>query len=472
MKRLSRDIGLIHFTGIGGAGMSGIAEIMHGMGYAIQGSDRAANAAPRLAKMGVKIFTGHDPSHLRDAKLLVFSSAIKGDNPELKYARANHIPLVRRADMLGELMRLKTGIAVAGSHGKTTTTSLLAAIFDAATLEPTVINGGLINAYGASARLGEGEWMIAEADESDGTFSRLPATIAVITNIDREHMDYYHSLPVLEEAFRHFVEHLPFYGFAAICHDRPELRALAERIEDRRLIHYGTDAECDVEGFGAELHDGGMRFGLASRLSGKRVELGMVQLAMPGIHNMLNALGAAAVALALDIPFATIASAFESFAGVKRRFSIVGQPNGITIVDDYAHHPAELAAVLETARSLLVPSKGKLIAVLQPHRYSRLQDLFDEFCTALRSADKIVLTPVYAAGETQADAPDRDSLRDALIQQGHQQVFTIDEEADLSPCIKQIARAGDMVVCMGAGSVSQWANALPAQLAATERRAS
>ncbi len=469
-KKLSHDIGLVHFAGIGGAGMSGIAEIMHNLGYRVQGSDMKDSAAiKRLRQTGIRVHIGHNPDNLAGANLVVYSSALRRDNPELVRARETGIPLVRRADMLGELMRFKTAIAIAGTHGKTTTTSLIAAVLEGAGLDPTTINGGLINAWGASARLGEGEWMVVEADESDGTFVRLPATIAVVTNIDREHMDHYGTFDQLQRAFYQFVEQIPFYGFAVMCADHPRVLALAGRVEDRRIITYGLDESAAVRGYNARFIDGVMLFDAAADIGGQEpVLIKDIKLPLPGEHNMTNALAAIALALALDIPPEIIKTALESFSGVKRRFSFAGEAGGIRIYDDYAHHPVEIAAVLKTAK-LLQPER--IIAVIQPHRYSRLRDLFDAFCACLMPADIVVIAPVYAAGEERGDSPGRDELAQAMIKTGHRAVHKIDAEQDLPPLLADLGKKGDCVLCMGAGSITQWAQDLPAALASAQGEA-
>ena len=389
------DMGLVHFIGIGGAGMSGIAELMHNMGYAVQGSDASFGAAcARLQSLGVSVYRGHAEDNLGGAKLAVYSSAIPKSNVERQRARKKGLPLLSRAEMLAELMRLKRSIAVAGTHGKTTTTSLIAAILDGAGYDPTVINGGLINAYGANAHLGAGDWLVAEADESDGSFLRLPAQIAVVTNIDSEHLDYYKNFEAITRAFHQFVESIPVYGFAVMCHDHEETRRLARAIEDKRIITYGFSQEADVRGLELSYDDeaGTMRFLLAAK--GEEVK---IHLPMPGAHNVLNALAAAAVALALHIPMEVIAKALGGFSGVKRRFSLIGEWKGVRIYDDYAHHPVEIAAVLRAAADM---TKGSIIALMQPHRYTRLQDYLDEFTASFSQAQSVLITPVYSAGRS------------------------------------------------------------------------
>lgn len=464
MRELPLSIGTFHFVGIGGIGMSGIAEVMHTLGYGVQGSDMAENAnVKRLRGLGIKVAVGHDAANLGEARAVVISSAVKPSNPEVQEARARLLPVVRRAEMLAELMRLRWSIAVAGTHGKTTTTSLIAALLDAAGEDPTVINGGIINAYGSNARLGKGEWMVVEADESDGTFTKLPATIGVITNIDPEHLDHYGSFDALRDAFRTFLEQIPFYGFASVCIDHPEVQALIPRVPDRRLITYGLSPQADVraldlrpgiEGtvFDVEIHD---------RVSGTTHRLDDLFVAMHGKHNVLNALNTLVIAREMKLSDAVVRQALRTFAGVKRRFTVTGVSRGVTVVDDYGHHPVEIAAVLNAARAV---SKGRVIAVVQPHRYSRLHDLFEQFCTCFNDADKVVVAPVYAAGEEPLPGFDRDALAAGLRHHGHRAVDVVDDADALAPLLRPYVREHDLIVCLGAGSISQWAQALPAAL--------
>jgi len=464
MRTLPIDAGGIHFVGIGGIGMSGIAEVLHNLGHRVQGSDIAESAnVERLRRLGIPVAIGHRASNLGECGVVVISSAVKDDNPEVEAARGARVPVVRRAEMLGELMRLKWAIAVAGTHGKTTTTSLVAALLDAASLDPTVINGGIINAYGTNARHGQSDWMVVEADESDGTFVRLPASIAVVTNIDPEHLDFWPDFDAIRAAFRSFLEALPFYGFAALCVDHPEVQALFGRITDRRLISYGLSPQADVraldvsfdaEGavFDVELRD---RFGVFER----RIE--RLRLAMPGRHNVQNALAAIAIARELEIGDDVLRTALAGFRGVKRRFTRTGTVGGITVIDDYGHHPVEIRAVLETARE---STQKRVIAVVQPHRYTRLAALFDDFCAAFNHADTVVVAHVYAAGEAPIEGVHRDALVDGLRRAGHRDVRPLDDPEQLPGLIAGIARAGDLVICLGAGNITAWANALPEQL--------
>jgi UDP-N-acetylmuramate--alanine ligase len=464
MRTLPIDAGGIHFVGIGGIGMSGIAEILHGLGHRVQGSDIAESAnVERLRRLGIPIAIGHKAENLGRCGVVVISSAVKGDNPEVKAARLARLPVVRRAEMLGELMRLKWAVAVAGTHGKTTTTSLIAALFDAAELDPTVINGGIINAYGTNARQGQGEWMVVEADESDGTFVRLPASVAVVTNIDPEHLDFYGSFEAVRQAFQSFLENLPFYGFGALCIDHPEVQALFGRITDRRLVSYGFSPQADVRAQDLSFDPKGSLFDVELRDRVGRLErrIERLRLAMPGRHNVQNALAAIAVARELRIKDEVVRKALAGFGGVKRRFTRTGMAGGITVIDDYGHHPVEIAAVLETARQT---SDGRIIAVVQPHRYTRLQALFDDFCKAFNHADAVLVAPVYAAGEEPIPGIDRDALVAGLIRHGHRDARPLEGPDELPRRIAGMARPGDLVVCLGAGSITAWANALPGQL--------
>ena len=460
------DCGVIHFVGIGGIGMSGIAEILHGMGYAVQGSDVAESAnVQRLRAMGMAVVIGHGADNLGDARVLVVSTAIKADNPELVEARRRRLPIVRRADMLGEIMRLHPSVAVAGTHGKTTTTAIVAALFDAAGLEPTVINGGIINAYGTNARLGQGEWMVVEADESDGSFLRLPATIGIVTNIDPEHMEFWGSFDAVRQGFRDFIERLPFYGLAVLCIDHPEVQALIGRIVDRQIRTYGFSAQADIRATEPVSNAKGSTFDVfirdpATGLTRRFVDL---HLALPGYHNVQNALAAIAIADQLGMEEAVVRRALAGLGGVKRRFTVTGEVDGVTIVDDYGHHPVEILAVLKAARQA---TKGRVIAVHQPHRYSRLSNLFEDFCACFNEADIVAISEVYSAGEDPIPGASRDDLVAGLTTHGHRDARAIKSEDDLADLVRAEARPGDMVVCLGAGTISAWANGLPAKLGA------
>ncbi len=463
--KLSRDVGPIHFVGIGGIGMSGIAEVMRTLGYEVQGSDIADNYnVARLRKSGVKVDIGHRKENLGKAQVVVISSAVKRDNPEVVEARQRFLPIVRRAEMLAELMRFKSCVAVGGTHGKTTTTSLVAALLDAGGMDPTVINGGIINAYGTNARFGKGDWMVVESDESDGTFVKLPADVVIVTNIDPEHLDHYGSFEAAKAAYLAFVENIPFYGFAVMCIDHPEVQALIGRVQDRRVITYGRSPQADVRLLDGEFADGESHFAvqIANRRTGRRTMIADLALPMPGDHNILNATAAVAVAEELGIPDDAIRSGLKGFAGVKRRFTRTGTFNGITVYDDYGHHPVEIAAVLAAARRV---AKGRVVAVVQPHRYTRLSNLFNEFCTCFNDADAVIVAPVYSAGESPIEGATHEALALGLVDRGHRNVRKIDSPDELSGIVHEMARPGDMVICLGAGTITQWAHALPGELA-------
>ena len=463
--QLPSHLGPIHFVGIGGIGMSGIAEVLLNLGYDVQGSDASDNAnVKRLRELGARVFVGHDAKNLGEAAVVVVSTAIKRDNPELAAARENRLPVVRRAEMLAELMRLKQCVAVAGTHGKTTTTSLVATLLDAGALDPTVINGGIINAYGTNARLGEGQWMVVEADESDGTFLKLPADVAVVTNIDPEHLDHFKTFDAIKEAFRAFVENLPFYGFAVMCLDHVTVQELVGKIEDRRVITYGENPQADVRITDIDLTGGVSRFNVTirDRLHGREVALNELVVPMPGHHNALNATAAIAVAYELGVSVENIRKGLAGFGGVKRRFTRVGEWNGATIFDDYGHHPVEIAAVLRAARA---STTHQVIAVVQPHRFTRLNSLFDQFATCFNDADSVIVADVYAAGEAPIAGIDKDGLVAAIKAHGHRQVQALAGPDELPGVIRDLAKPGDYVVLLGAGNITQWAYALPEQLA-------
>src|SRR5215831_9000097 len=464
--KLPRDIGPIHFVGVGGIGMSGIAEVLSNLGYMVTGSDVVENQnVKRLCDLGIAVAIGHAAHNLDGADVVVVSSAIKRDNPELVAARTRRLPVVRRAEMLAELMRLKSCIAIAGTHGKTTTTSLVAMLLDAGHLDPTVINGGIINAYGTNARLGAGDWMVVEADESDGTFLKLPADIAVVTNVDPEHLDHFKTFDAVQAAFQAFVENVPFYGFAVMCTDHPVVQTMVGRIEDRRIVTYGENPQADVRLTGLEHANGSSHFSVVFRdRSGDDMHsIENLVLPMPGRHNALNATAAIAVAHDLGIADAVIRKALSGFGGVRRRFTRTGTWNGITVIDDYGHHPVEIAAVLRAARE---STAGQVIAVVQPHRYTRLHTLFEPFCTCFNDADSVIVAHVYPAGEAPIVGADRDSLIAGVRARGHRHVLGLDGPQQLAGLVKNIARPGDYVVCLGAGSITQWAYALPGELAA------
>jgi UDP-N-acetylmuramate--alanine ligase len=466
MRALPLTIGTIHFVGIGGIGMSGIAEILHNLGYSVQGSDVADSYnVARLRKAGIPVEIGHRGENVGSAQVIVVSSAVKKDNPEVLAARARLIPVVRRAEMLGELMRLKWSIAVAGTHGKTTTTSMVGAILDAAQLDPTVINGGIINAYGTNARLGAGEWMVVEADESDGTFVKLPATIAVVTNIDPEHLDHYGTFDAVQQGFETFVGNIPFYGFAALCIDHPVVQSMIPKVSDRRIVTYGMSAQADIRAVNIELGRDGARYDvvIADRRQKISRTIEGVKLPMYGQHNVQNSLAAISVAEEMGLGDDVVRSAFAGFKGVKRRFTKTGEWNGVTVIDDYGHHPVEIAAVLRAARGA---TSGQVIAVVQPHRYTRVQSLFDDFCTCFNDADAVLVSDIYAAGEAPIEGISRDSLVAGLRTRGHRNAQPLKDPKELAGMVRDMAKPGDFVVCLGAGSITNWAASLPQELAA------
>lgn len=462
------QVGAIHLIGIGGIGMSGIAEVMHNLGYAVRGSDVTASAnVQRLQKMGIPVSIGQDAKNVEGAEAVVISSAIRADNLELVAARDQLIPVLRRAEMLAELMRLRWCVAVAGTHGKTTTTSMIAALFEAAKFEPTVINGGIINAYGSNARLGDGRWMVVEADESDGTFLKLPATVAICTNLDPEHLDHYGSFDALKDAFQQFISQIPFYGFGVVCIDDADLQSVIARIADRRIVTYGQNPQADVRAENIRYDNGGSLFDveISERTKGEPRRLEALHLPMPGVHNVLNALALITLANEMGLPDEVTRRALHGFSGVKRRFSKVGEWNGITIIDDYGHHPVEIKAVLSAAR---MACKGNVITVVQPHRYSRVKDLFEEFCTCFNEADTVIISDIYAAGEDPIDGISKDSLVNGIRHGGHRHALPLGNDQDLAGLIKEHAQPGDMVVFCGAGSITNWALDLTVQLEALD----
>lgn len=458
--KLPTQLGPIHFTGIGGIGMSGIAEVLLNHGYVVQGSDlKESKITERLAALGARIFIGQAAENLDRAEVVVISSAIKPGNPEFDAARARGLPMVRRAEMLAELMRLRSNVAIAGTHGKTTTTTLVATLLDAGGIDPTVINGGIIHAYGSNARVGQGEWMVVEADESDGTFNRLPATIAIVTNIDPEHMEHWGTIENLRKGFYDFVSNIPFYGLAVCCTDHAEVQALVGRVTDRRVVTYGFNAQADVRAVGLHYVKGVAHFDIALR--GEDRVIAGCTLPMPGDHNVSNALAAVAVARHLGMKSDEIRAALAGFKGVNRRFTKLGEVGGVTIIDDYGHHPVEIAAVLRAARQA---SEGRVIAVHQPHRYTRLSNLFEEFCTCFNDADVVGIAEVYAAGETPIEGASRDDLVAGLIRHGHRSARAVDSEDALEALVRAEAKSGDIVVCLGAGTISAWAHGLVGRL--------
>jgi UDP-N-acetylmuramate--alanine ligase len=422
-----------------------------------------------LRKAGIPVTIGHSPDNLGDAAVVVCSTAIKENNPELQAAAERRLPRVRRAEMLAELMRMQKTVAVAGTHGKTTTTSMVAALLDGGGLDPTVINGGIINRYGSNARLGKSDWWVIEADESDGSFLRLDGTIAVVTNIDPEHLEHYGTFDRVKDAFVEFVENVPFYGLAVLCVDHPEVQNIIGRIRDRRIVTYGFSALADVRADNVTPVAGGSRFdAVILGREGDRRTIEGVHVPIPGRHNVQNALAAIAVALELGISDETILSGFERFEGVKRRFTKVGEADGAIVIDDYAHHPTEIRAVLAAAREGASSSSGtgdgagggRVIAVMQPHRYTRLQSLMEEFQNAFNDADVVFVTPVYAAGEEPIEGADSSALVEGLRAHGHRMVRAVSDLDELCRELRDLAADGDMVICMGAGDITKWAAAV------------
>ncbi|MBU6235533.1 MAG: UDP-N-acetylmuramate--L-alanine ligase [Alphaproteobacteria bacterium] len=466
MGYMPRDIGALHFIGIGGIGMSGIAEMLHNLGYKVQGSDASESSnTRRLAEKGIQVMIGHHGSNLMTAKgdmpaAIVVSTAIKPDNPEVQAAASHGIPVVHRAEMLAELMRLKWSIGIAGTHGKTTTTSMVGAMLEAGNMDPTVINGGIVNAYGTNVRQGKSQWMVVETDESDGSFISLPLHAGVITNIDPEHLDHYGSFAALKAAFAMFVQNLPFYGFAVLCADHRDVRELAESITNRRIITYGFAPDAHIRATDVECHADGSTFNITTPDTIMRD----MRIKLPGRHNVQNAMAAVAIGLALGMDEASIRKGLESFAGVKRRFTNAGTACGITVIDDYAHHPVEIRTVLATARTVQKNNGGRVIAVMQPHRYTRLHNLMDDFAACFADADSVIIADVYTAGEKPIEGADRDHLVAATRARGHGDVTALESPEALAQLIAEKAKAGDMVVCLGAGSITTWAHALPAQL--------
>ncbi len=464
MRALPLSIGTIHFVGIGGIGMSGIAEVLHTLGYSVQGSDlsESGNVA-RLRGAGIPVAIGHDAANIGEAQVVVISTAVPRDNPEVVAARAKLIPVVRRAEMLAELMRLKWAVAIGGTHGKTTTTSLVAAVLEGAGFDPTVINGGIINAYGSNTRLGGGDWMVVEADESDGSFLRLPAVITIVTNMDPEHLDHWGSREAMEAGYRQFVSNIPFYGFAVLCIDHPAVQQMIPALSDHRVITYGFSPQADIRAERVMSDRNGASFEVrfSDRATGKARRMGTFRLPMLGNHNVQNALAAIAVATEMEIDEASIKAALAKFAGVKRRFTKTGDAGGITVIDDYGHHPVEIAAVLKAARQA---GARDVVAVVQPHRYSRLQSLFEEFCTCMNDAGTVIVADVYPAGEAPIEGVDKDALVEGLRARGHRSVVPLSDPAHLPEMVHAIARHGDFVVCLGAGNITSWAAALPAAL--------
>jgi len=477
MRAMPQNIGTLHFVGIGGIGMSGIAEVLHDLGYQVQGSDlsESPNVA-RLREKGMRVFIGQEAGNIDEAAIVVISSAIKDENPELKAAREKRLTVVRRAEMLAEIMRLKWSIAIAGTHGKTTTTSMVGTMLEEAGYDPTVINGGIVNNYGTNVRLGSGNWIVAEADESDGTFTKLPATVAVVTNIDPEHLDHYGSYDNIKAAFRRFIDNLPFYGFAALCVDHPAVQELIPRLADRRVLSYGFSPQADVRVSNVRSAAEGNTFDVTfapwlSDSDGRKEPevLKDIFLPMLGDHNISNSLAALAIAHEMGVAHDVMKRGMANFSGVKRRFTNTGtSKSGVTVIDDYAHHPVEIKAVLKAARQAVEKSGNKIIAVMQPHRFTRLNDLFDEFAACFSDADSVIIADVYRAGEEPIEGADKEPLVKAILERGHKKAEVLNKLKDLPAMIAAQAEKGDYVIVMGAGDSTKWAYALPAQLDALE----
>ena len=461
---MKHDIGLIHFVGIGGIGMSAIAEVLHNRGFRVQGSDMNEGAnVQRLREKGIEVFVPHDGEHVARSEVLVLSTAIKGDNPEVVAARAARIPIVKRAEMLAEVMRASRGIAVGGTHGKTTTTSMVGTLLEEAGLDPTIVNGGIINHLGTNVRMGDGEWTVVEADESDGSFLKLPAEIAMVTNIDPEHLDHYNTFDNAKKAFRQFVEQIPFYGFGVMCIDHGDVQAVRALIGDRRIVTYGRNPQADARYRRVEPNGPASTFDVELRhiRTGEQTVLERLELPMPGVHNVANATAAIAVAHHLGVSDEAIRSGLAKFSGVKRRFTHTGSWNGVDVYDDYGHHPVEIAAVLRAARD---STNGRVIAIKQPHRFTRLRDLFDDFAASFNNADTVLVAPVYQAGEQPIEGVDHHELVARLQSAGHRDARAIETPGEIEPVVREIAKPGDLVIFLGAGDITQWAYALPPKL--------
>jgi UDP-N-acetylmuramate--alanine ligase len=441
-----KKIRRIHFVGIGGVGMSGIAEVLHNLGYQISGSDlKESEHTNRLQGLGVAVRIGHDAANVRGADVVVRSSAVPSENPEIGAAATHSIPIIQRAEMLAELMRMKYGVAVAGTHGKTTTTSMVATVLAKGGLDPTMVIGGRLDALGSNAKLGQGEFMVAEADESDGSFLKLSPTIAVVTTVDAEHLDYYRDLQHIKESFLEFVNKVPFYGSAVLCVDQREIRDLLPRVQ-KRVVSYALETPADLIAEGVSLH--GLSSTFKVRFKGE--PLGELRLRVPGAHNVSNALAAVAVGLELDIGFSAIRAALAEFSGVARRFQVKGTPQDIMVVDDYAHHPAEIQATLKAARAGF---QRRLLAVFQPHRYTRTRALLAEFPGAFDLADRVCVTEVYPAGESPIVGVSGRQIADGIARRGRPEVLFIERKEDVAKVVTELARPGDLVITMGAGDI-------------------
>lgn len=472
MRVFPSSFGALHFIGIGGIGMSGVAELLHNLGYQVQGSDQADSAnVRRLAEQGIRTFIGHDETHIYDDKGvpvsgIVINALVPENNPEVIKAKELKIPLINRSELLAELMRVKFSIGIAGTHGKTTTTSIVGALLEDGGFDPTVINGGIVNAYGTNTRIGKGDWLVAEADEAYGTFLKLNPTVAVVTNIDPEHLDYYKTFDNVRAAFKRYIEATPFYGFAVLCLDHPEVQKLAATIQGNHILTYGTNPQAMVQAQNIRMTPSGSYFDIRinGTLSPEGRMITNMHMPMPGQHNVLNALAGIAVALQMGMEEETIRQSLAKFSGVKRRFTKTGEVNNITVIDDYGHHPVEIAAVLKAARATVADHNGRVIAVFQPHRYSRVHDLFDDFCTCFNDADTAIIADVYAAGETPIKGAEKEDIVEGLIHAGHKNAMILRDEKELPDIIHHLAKPGDIVMCVGAGSITKWAQSLPEEL--------
>ena len=464
MLKSPKNLGIIHFIGIGGIGMSGIAEILFQSGYHVQGSDlKQSNNTNRLEKLGIKVYIGQKKSNIIDAKIIVVSTAISEKNEEFIAAKKMFLPIVHRSEMLGELMRLKQSIAIAGTHGKTTTTSLIAKMIEENGMDPTIINGGIISSLDSNARLGKGEWMVVEADESDGSFSKLNPTAAIITNIDIEHLDYHKNEDNLENAFYNFVSSIPFYGFVCLCIDNPRTQRLISKLENKKVITYGMSANADIRATNIYYQNNQMNFSLNIK-NNKEFEENVykIEFSMIGMHNIQNALATIATGIELKIPLTKIKNTLKNFTGVERRFQKVGNFKNTTIIDDYGHHPVEINSALSAARFLAPESK--IIAIFQPHRYSRLKDLFNDFCSCFNKADYVFLLDVYAAGEKSIKKFESINLEKGLADYGHKNVLYIQNQNLLAKNLLKLIQPNDLIICLGAGSITKIANSLEEEL--------
>ncbi len=457
MNSFDKKFGLLHFIGIGGIGMSGIAEVLVNLGYKVSGSDLVENQnVSRLKNLGVNIFIGHKKNNVDEAAMVVVSSAINSNNEEILEAKRRRLPIVKRAEMLAELMRFKKSISVAGTHGKTTTTSLMAAILETADLDPTVINGGIINSYKSNAKIGSSDWMVVEADESDGSFIKLPTTNIIITNIDAEHLDYYGNFRALKEAFKQCINNIPFYGMAIVCLDNPTIQSILSEIEDKRIITYGISPQADYRAQNIRSKDGRTFFTLeiSPKVYSPTKNIDGLISNIPGIHNVQNVLAVCAMAIEMGIKTEVVKKALENFEGVNRRFSFLSSYRGIKIYDDYGHHPVEIRATLSAAREV---SKNKVVAIVQPHRYSRLKMLFADFTTAFNDADTVFVTNIYSAGEKEDKELTKEHLISALIAAGHKDVRKYEDLEQLKFFLEKKLNEGDIVIFLGAGDITQYA---------------